>query len=87
MLAHSPSIIKLLQEGNVLYDLLLTGHTHGGQIRLRNHTIGAYKHFHTGIKNVDKRRRFYINRGLGTVKIPVRLGSPPEIAVFTIGQE
>lgn len=85
MLAHSPSIINLLQEKQVSYDLLLVGHTHGGQIRILNHTIGAYKNYHIGLKQLDERGHFFINRGLGTVKIPVRLGCSPEIAVFKIG--
>jgi len=87
MLAHSPSIIDLLHESKLPFDLLLAGHTHGGQIRLWGRTIGAYKHFHIGLKALDNRRHFYINRGLGTVKIPVRIGCPPEIAVFRIGRQ
>lgn len=85
LLAHSPSIIKLLQGEEVPYDLLLVGHTHGGQIRIMNRTIGAYKYFHVGLKRIDSRKRFFIHRGLGTVKIPFRIGAPPEIAVFQIG--
>ncbi|WP_147384563.1 metallophosphoesterase [Paenibacillus sp. 1011MAR3C5] len=87
MLAHSSGIIDLLQESKLPFDLLLAGHTHGGQIRLWDRTIGAYKHFHSGLKALDGRRHFYINRGLGTVKIPVRLGCPPEIAVFRVEQQ
>ncbi|WP_150273808.1 metallophosphoesterase [Paenibacillus tepidiphilus] len=87
MLAHSPTIIDTLGEEQLHFDLLLTGHTHGGQIRLFGRTIGAYRNYHVGLKRLPGNRYFYISRGLGTVKIPLRLGCPPEIAVFKIGEE
>ena len=85
LLAHSPNIVKLVQDHQLPFDLLLAGHTHGGQIRLLNHTVGAYKNYHVGLKKLSKRSHFFINRGLGTVKIPMRLACFPEIAVFEIG--
>ncbi|USG64509.1 metallophosphoesterase [Brevibacillus ruminantium] len=85
-LAHSPNIIHFLAEHNFPYDLLLTGHTHGGQIRFFGRTFGEYKHFHTGLKVMEENRHFYIHRGLGTVKLPVRIACPPEIAVFHLNE-
>ncbi|OCT13884.1 hypothetical protein A8709_17570 [Paenibacillus pectinilyticus] len=85
MLAHSPSIIKSSLKNQIPFDLLLTGHTHGGQIRILGRTIGAYRNYHVGMLQMDKRRHFYINRGLGTVRLPFRWACPPEIAVFEIG--
>ena len=83
--AHSPSIIKSALDNQIPYDLLLVGHTHGGQISLLGHTIGAYKDYHVGLKQLDKRKHFYIHRGLGTSRIPIRVAFRPEIAVFKIG--
>lgn len=70
-------------------DLLLTGHTHGGQIRLpgmkpliTNTYLGdkgIYEGYHI-IKNIP----LYINRGIGESGIPLRLNVPPEIAIFTL---
>ncbi|UHA74688.1 metallophosphoesterase [Paenibacillus sp. 481] len=85
LLAHSPTIIKMIEEYQLPYDLLLVGHTHGGQVRLFGRTIGAYKDYHVGLKRLGERKHFYINRGLGTVKIPLRFACPPEITVFQIG--
>lgn len=85
MLSHSPSIIKSALDNQIPYDLLLVGHTHGGQIRLLGHTIGAYKDYHVGLKRLDKRKHFYIHRGLGTSRIPIRVACSPEIAIFKIG--
>ncbi|WP_379197256.1 metallophosphoesterase [Paenibacillus sp. GCM10012306] len=83
VLAHSPNIINVIHKNKVSYDLLLTGHTHGGQLRLFNKTIGGYRHFHVGIKKIDD-SYFYISRGIGTVKIPIRFNCPPEITSFYI---
>ncbi|MDR6549913.1 metallophosphoesterase [Paenibacillus qinlingensis] len=86
MLAHSPNIINTaLAHEHPSYDLLLVGHTHGGQVRLLGRTIGAYKDFHVGLKRIDERKHFYINRGLGTSRLPIRVGCSPEITVFKIG--
>jgi len=84
LLAHSPNIIPILKDRQIHYNLLLTGHTHGGQIRFFNKTLGAYKHFHLGMKFIDQSKCVYINPGLGTVKIPIRFSCPPEISVFTM---
>ncbi|HVJ49771.1 metallophosphoesterase [Desulfitobacterium sp.] len=70
-------------------ELLLTGHTHGGQIRLpgmkpliTNTYLGdngIYEGYHV-IEGVP----LYINRGIGESGIPLRLNVPPEIAIFTL---
>ncbi|GIP24511.1 metallophosphoesterase [Paenibacillus sp. J22TS3] len=83
IMAHSPNIINTININSVPYHLLLTGHTHGGQLRLFNKTIGGYKHFHVGMKKIDN-SFFYISRGIGTVKIPIRFNCPPEITSFYI---
>ncbi|MED4584200.1 metallophosphoesterase [Brevibacillus choshinensis] len=83
-LAHSPNIISLIHEKGIHADLLLTGHTHGGQVRLFGRTFGAYKDFHIGQKKDKLVGLFSISRGLGTAKIPMRLNCFPEITVFLI---
>lgn len=84
-LGHSPNIVHFLERSGIGYDLLMAGHTHGGQIRLFGRQHGKYGHFHIGHKQLETNRSFYINRGLGTVLIPLRLGSRPEIAAFRVG--
>lgn len=86
-LAHSTDCL----DDVALYgaDLFLTGHTHGGQIRLpglkpfiTNTYLGdegIYEGYHV-IKGIP----LYINRGLGESIIPLRLNVPPEIAFFTL---
>lgn len=86
VLAHSPSIIHKMNQWQMEYNLLLVGHTHGGQIRIFQHSYGAYKDFHTGLKKIAPHCYFLINRGLGTVRLPFRLNCRPELAVIYIGQ-
>ncbi|MDP4159905.1 MAG: metallophosphoesterase [Bacillota bacterium] len=87
VLAHSTDCLDDVAEYGA--DLLLTGHTHGGQIRLpglqpliTNTYLGdhgIYEGYHV-INAVP----LYINRGLGESVIPLRLNVPPEIAFFTL---
>lgn len=84
-LAHSPSIARWLDKRGLGYDLLLAGHTHGGQIRPFGKAIGPYGRHHTGLKEMAPRRYMYINRGLGTIHLPFRLWCRPEIALIRVG--
>ncbi len=84
--AHSPDVIQ--QPGSSRAKLILTGHTHGGQIRLpwvrppvlMTHISGRYS---SGLYRFGD-GFLYINRGLGTTYVPVRVYSPPEISVITL---
>ncbi len=68
--------------------IALCGHTHGGQIRLPILTaqqirrIGS-KRYRAGWFQFGK-ARFYVNRGLGKVGVPLRLFCRPEVAIFTL---
>jgi len=70
-----------------LVDLMLSGHSHGGQIRVP--FLGPIvlpplgKKYPEGLYRFD-RLQLYVNRGLGTVGIPFRLNCPPEITLFTL---
>lgn len=87
LLAHSPNIISYIREQGITGDLLLTGHTHGGQIRLFGKTVGTYKHFHVGQMKNERVGLFAISRGLGTAKLPIRLNCFPEITVYQINSQ
>jgi uncharacterized protein len=68
-------------------DLMLSGHTHGGQIRLP--LLGPVTLPSLGRKYVEGWFRFgkmqlYVNRGIGTVGVPFRLACPPEITLITL---
>ena len=86
LLAHSPQIIG---EAAQRVELVLAGHTHGGQVRLPG--VGAlwlplpreYWRFDYGLFSVGGARMF-VSRGVGTGYLPVRLNCPPEIVLLSL---
>jgi predicted MPP superfamily phosphohydrolase len=88
LLAHEPDYaLQVVKHGGV--DLMLSGHTHGGQIRLpligtpRGMLPRDGRRFVHGYFNVGP-LQLYVNRGIGTVKIPVRFLCPPELTLITL---
>lgn len=64
--------------------LVLSGHTHGGQVNLLGYCpwlpwgSGPYvSGWYT-----DREPHLYVSRGLGTVDLPARFGAPPELPCF-----
>jgi predicted MPP superfamily phosphohydrolase len=70
-----------------LVDLMIAGHSHGGQVRLpivgALHTPPGGKKYVEGLFHLDH-MQLYVNRGIGTVGVPLRLNCPPEITLFTL---
>ncbi|MGG5343285.1 metallophosphoesterase [Enterococcus sp. AZ192] len=84
LLSHEPDVADQLVNQNI--QLILSGHSHGGQINLPFITIKnimAEKYF-SGFYNLTNDTTLYVNTGLGTTKIPARFRVPPEIAVFDL---
>jgi uncharacterized protein len=85
VLAHEPDILPHVAQYNA--DLMLAGHTHGGQVRFpflpafllpehgRIYVEGWFRYGPT---------QLYVNRGIGAVGVPFRLNCPPEITVLTL---
>jgi hypothetical protein len=69
-------------------DLVLSGHTHGGQIAVpfmaRRASLSRLARQPAHGLHVRGRSRLYVNAGLGTTGPPVRLGVAPEIAVLVL---
>jgi predicted MPP superfamily phosphohydrolase len=86
MLAHSPDQLPAAAAYGV--DLLLGGHTHGGQVcipwvgPLRTATLGPVR-LASGYAEY-RQTRCYISRGLGTAGLPIRLLCRPEAAVLSL---
>ncbi|MDB5033181.1 MAG: Metallophosphoesterase [Chlorobi bacterium] len=73
-------------------DLMLSGHTHGGQVVIgqldnvnlsfaslaSNYVAGLYR------AQSNRRSQLYVSRGVGTVGLPLRLNCPPEITHITL---
>lgn len=86
LLQHDPDRFPKAAEHGA--DLVLAGHTHGGQIALpffsRYVTASRLAHkFHIGVyKSGDS--TLYVHPGLGTTGPPMRLGSAPELVLLTL---
>jgi predicted MPP superfamily phosphohydrolase len=86
LLCHNPVGIRQAAEQGI--DLVLSGHTHGGQVRLP--VVGSvYGRSKLGERFVEGWNRLngtqiYVSRGIGKVLLPVRLGCPPEIACLRL---
>ena len=86
LLSHQPSVLDLEQTKNVA--LILSGHTHGGQLKLP--FLGAPARFATQdlkyarglFRSGDT--QLYVSAGTGVIGLPVRFGVRPEIAVLRL---
>jgi hypothetical protein len=83
LLAHDPR--RLTEAAALSVPLVLSGHTHGGQVVLPLVGPVAAQKFPVvaGIGKRDKTTMF-VSRGIGTVYVPVRINCPPEVAVLTL---
>ena len=89
LLCHAPDYADTLLKlpSGQAASLMLSGHTHGGQVRLP--LLGAMELPPMGQKYVKGLFRLgnmqlYVNRGIGTIGVPFRLNCPPEITVLTL---
>ena len=83
LLAHTPS--RLPDAVALAIPLMLSGHTHGGQIVLPG--LGAIAAREFPVVAGSARREgtaVFVSRGVGTMYVPVRLNCPPEVNILTI---
>jgi predicted MPP superfamily phosphohydrolase len=85
VLAHEPDILPQIAKLDA--DLMLSGHTHGGQVCLpflppaflpqygKKYVQGWFRSGST---------QLYVNRGIGTIGVPFRVNCPPEITLLTL---
>lgn len=83
LLAHNPVIIRQAMKQDV--DVMFSGHTHGGQVKIREKEkkILAHRRLSSGLHR-RKNTQIYITRGIGTVVLPVRYQCPPEISLIEL---
>jgi uncharacterized protein len=85
LLGHEPDVAPKVIPYNV--DLMLCGHTHGGQVRfpfvppMFLPELG--QHYVEGLYHLGP-TQLYVNRGIGTVNLPFRFNCPPEITLITL---
>lgn len=83
LLAHNPIIFRQSVRAGI--DLTLSGHTHGGQVKIRDEEkrILPRRKLTAGLHR-RKESQIYITRGIGTVVLPVRYQCPPEISLLEL---
>ncbi len=82
LLAHNPIILRRAARAGV--DLVLSGHTHGGQVTLRSERSASGRPRRRLLRGLGRQgeTQIYVTRGLGTVVLPIRYGCPPEVSLL-----
>lgn len=86
LMAHEPDIFPKVPKR---VSLTLSGHTHGGQIRLFGVSpvlAGSPRERYAYGHVVEDGRHLVVSGGLGVSKVAVRFGVPPEIVLLNLGQ-
>jgi predicted MPP superfamily phosphohydrolase len=86
LLAHDPR--RLTEAAALNVPLVLSGHTHGGQVVLPGAGAVAARKFPvvSGLARRDKTTLF-VSRGVGTVYVPIRVNCAPEVVLLTLRSE
>jgi uncharacterized protein len=82
LLAHQPKFIEEVKGG---VDLVLSGHTHGGQIYPFVFLVKMVQPYVSGLHRHKENLQIYVNKGTGFWGPPMRLGASAEISLITIG--
>jgi uncharacterized protein len=91
LLAHHPDQAERARRAVDGVNLVLSGHTHGGQVRLPGLGAVVSSAAHPDLYEAGVRRRpwtqVYTSRGIGTTHLPIRLLTRPEVAIITLTAE
>lgn len=84
LLAHNPVILRRAARAGV--DLVLSGHTHGGQVTWRSEASPSGRVRRRILRGLGRRgeTQIYVTRGLGTVVLPLRYGCRPEVSLLEL---
>ena len=84
LLAHNPIILRRAARAGV--DLVLSGHTHGGQVTWRSERSASGRPRRRLLRGLGRQgdTQIYVTRGLGTVVLPIRYGCPPEVSLLEL---
>ncbi len=86
LMSHNPNTFDRAAELGI--DLSLAGHTHGGQVTLEyiHPNISPSRLITRYVRGWFEKpgSQLYVNSGIGTMFVPMRIGAPPEITVFEL---
>ncbi len=81
LLAHQPRFIEEVGDG---VDLILSGHTHGGQLLPFRFLVSLVQPYISGLHQHNKNLQIYVNKGTGFWGPPMRLGASSEITEINL---
>lgn len=81
LVSHNPNIVAKIKKKDKI-SLVLSGHTHGGQIRIFG--MGPYE---KGELKTLEQTMLLVSNGYGTTSLPLRLGAKPEAHLITLRRE
>jgi hypothetical protein len=88
LLSHEPNGFVFDRAADLGIDLILAGHSHGGQLALefvhRGLNLSHMFYRYTSGWYEQRSTKLYVNRGIGTTGFPIRLGARPEITVLEL---
>jgi hypothetical protein len=86
LLSHNPDVFPVAARQG--YDLLLAGHTHGGQVSVEilDRSINPARFLTPYVYGLYRSgpSAAYVTRGIGTIGVPARIGAPPEISILRL---
>jgi predicted MPP superfamily phosphohydrolase len=86
LLQHNPDVFPVAARQG--YNLLLAGHTHGGQVTVEilEQSLNPARFFTPFVYGTyrEGNASAYVTRGIGTIGVPARIGAPPEIALLRL---
>ena len=86
LLSHNPDTFDRAAELGI--DLSMAGHTHGGQAALEfiSPEIAPSRLVTPYVAGWFRKpgSQLYVNRGIGTIGVPIRIGAPPEITIYQL---
>ncbi len=84
LLKHRPDIDK---NSLGLFDLQLSGHTHGGQFLPLRFLLKLFFNYESGYRTLPEGSAIHVSRGAGTACSPIRFLSPPEVTFIELVSE
>jgi hypothetical protein len=83
LLCHHPDVISSLPPGR--FDLVLCGHTHGGQVRLPGGAVDRPSgRCRAGTHALPGGGTLHVNQGLGALILPLRVGAPAQVSCLVL---
>ncbi len=86
LLSHNPDVFPVAARQG--WNFVLAGHTHGGQVTVEilDQSFNPARFFTPYVYGLYRAgsAAAYVNRGIGTIGLPTRIGAPPEIAVLRL---